>query len=335
MTRMISLKGQPNSVRSRSPGRVGRSPLPGRLGFRFRRWRSRLFRPVSGTVRSRRDYLRGVDKTHRWRSRNGLTKVLQLVSYVGGAVLLAWVVWAAVIVVTDNTHHGPIDVEQVCKDTNFSCGALAGTLGPVLSLALASALFFMVRPGMVCRPHLQRARERPREVVPTAGSIIGDVVGRDELCNVILADLRDPKTRRPHVVIGSVGTGKTALLVRLTQLLAERHLIPIAVRLRDAQEGLDFGELARKRFVADTDRALRSDSEGERVWRQLVKDDRIVVLADGLEEALLEGSANSDRDNLIRLALRRAGGTASRWSSRRGRTILCAAWKPQSWSLSP
>ena len=83
------------------------------------------------------------------------------------------------------------------------------------------------------------------------------------------------------MVIGSVGTGKTALLVRLTQLLAERHLVPIAVRLRDAQEGLDFGELARKRFVADADRALRSDSEGERVWRQLVKDDRIVVLADG------------------------------------------------------
>jgi NACHT domain len=309
VTRMISLKGQPNSVRSRSLGRVGRSPLPGRLGFRFRRWRSRLFRPVSRTVRSRRGrrgYLRGIDKTHRWRSRNGLMRVLQLVSYVGGAVLLAWVVWAAVIVVTDNTHHGPIDVEQVCKDTNFSCGALAGTLGPVFSLALASALFFMVRPGMVCRPHVQRARERPREVVPTAGSIIGDVVGRDELCNVILADLRDPKTRRPHVVIGSVGTGKTALLVRLTQLLAERHVIPVAVRLRDAQEGLDFGELARKRFVADADRALRSDSEGERVWRQLVKDDRIVVLADGLEEALLEGSANSDRDNLIRLALRRA-----------------------------
>jgi hypothetical protein len=159
VTRMISLKGQPNSVRSRSLGRVGRSPLPGRLGFRFRRWRSRLFRPVSRTVRSRRGrrgYLRGIDKTHRWRSRNGLMRVLQLVSYVGGAVLLAWVVWAAVIVVTDNTHHGPIDVEQVCKDTNFSCGALAGTLGPVFSLALASALFFMVRPGMVCRPYVPR-----------------------------------------------------------------------------------------------------------------------------------------------------------------------------------
>jgi hypothetical protein len=238
-----------------------------------------------------------------------LTRALRSFSYVGGVVLVAWMVWAAVVVVSNDVHHGPIDIEAACNATSFSCGALAGTLGPVFSLALASAVFLLIRLRVVRRPYVRTARDHPGEVVPTAGKIIGEVVGRDELCNVILADLRDPRTRRPHVVIGGVGTGKTALLVRLTQLLAERDAVPVAVRLRDAQDGLDFRELARRQFIADADRALTrplSDDEGAKVWRQLLKDDQVVVLADGLEEALMEGSPNADRDNLIRLALRRA-----------------------------
>jgi hypothetical protein len=135
------------------------------------------------------------------------------------------------------------------------------------------------------------------------------VVGRDELCHVIIQDLRDRDTRRPHVVIGGVGTGKTALLVRLTKLLAQRGVVPVPVRLRDAQSELDFRELARRRFVNDADAALLSDAEGEKVWRQLCKDDRIVVLADGLEETLIEGDAEKQRDTLIRLAIRRANDT--------------------------
>jgi predicted NACHT family NTPase len=116
----------------------------------------------------------------------------------------------------------------------------------------------------------------------------------------MIADLRDTGTRRPHVVVGGIGTGKTALLVRLTQLLARQRAVPVAVRLRDAQERLDFRELAREKFIADLDSGILSDSEGEKVWRQLLKEDRIVVLADGLEEALIKPSARAERDNLIR-----------------------------------
>ena len=136
--------------------------------------------------------------------------------------------------------------------------------------------------------------------------MIGEVVGRDELCHVMIEDLRDRGIRRPHVIVGGVGTGKTALLVRLTQLLAERGAVPVPVRLRDAQENLDFRELARKRFVAESNAAMLSDAEGEKVWRQLCKDNQVVVLADGLEEALIEGKVERERDNLIRLAIRQA-----------------------------
>ena len=53
---------------------------------------------------------------------------------------------------------------------------------------------------------------------------------------------------------------------------------------------------------------MLSADDAEKAWRQLSKDDKIVVIADGLEEALTEGSASvhEDRDNLIRLAIHRA-----------------------------
>jgi hypothetical protein len=51
---------------------------------------------------------------------------------------------------------------------------------------------------------------------------------------------------------------------------------------------------------------LLSDAEGEKVWRELCKNDQVVVLADGLEEALIEGNVQRERDNLIRLGIRQA-----------------------------
>jgi hypothetical protein len=123
---------------------------------------------------------------------------------------------------------------------------------------------------------------------------------------VIMEDIRQQDIRRPHLVVGGVGAGKTAVLVRLTKLLADRGAIPAPIRLRDAKNGLDFRELAYNRFRVMSERRVLSTGEAEKVWRQLSNDDKIVVLADGLEEALTEGSANQDRDNLIRLAIHRA-----------------------------
>jgi hypothetical protein len=233
-------------------------------------------------------------------------RVGRLATYVIAALFVLWVIRALIVVVTSRPDRFPMNVEAACRDTAFNCDALAGILLPLSSLALASAVFLLYRHSRVHRPFVRKAREKPRQVVQTAGSIIGQVVGRDELCQVMIEDLRDRDARRPHVVIGGVGTGKTALLVRLTKLLAERGAVPVPVRLRDAQDKLDFRELARLRFLAEADAALLSDAEGEKVWRQLCKDDRVVVLADGLEEALIEGELEKERDTLVRLAVRQA-----------------------------
>jgi tetratricopeptide (TPR) repeat protein len=162
------------------------------------------------------------------------------------------------------------------------------------------------RLRLVRQTYMRKALDEPHNLAQTAGSMFGEVVGRDALCNVIMEELNDPGIRRPHVVIGGVGAGKTALRVRLTKLLAERGVVPVPVRLRDAQESLDFRELARTRFVAETNTMSLSNTEGERVWRELWRNDQVVVLADGLEEALIEGNARNERDDLIRIAIRQA-----------------------------
>ena len=280
-----------------------------------------LWQPTAQWRRSRRARRksRNVRRIRTWRHSGWFMRPVRIITIVVSALFVLWVARALLIALHSQWRNVPFNLDKACRDTNFSCDTASGALLPIFSIALASLVFLFFRLSRVHRPYVRNAKERPREVVETAGAIHDEVVGRDELCAVMMQDLRNRESRRPHVVIGGVGTGKTALLVRLTELLAGQDAVPVPVRLRDAQEQLDFRKLARDRFLADADTQLLSDTEGERVWRQLCKDDRVVVLADGLEEALIEGDAEKDRDTAIRLAIRRAS---------RGRLPLIIASRP-------
>jgi hypothetical protein len=288
------------------PSRGG--PRRGRIRLRLQWIGDLLYGPLVQAVQSRRTYKghRGGKEKKAWHRSRPLVRLIRAAIYIGATILVLLVIMASTVVITSNTAVFLVNIDEVCEDTSFSCDTLAGILFPLFSLALASAVFLLHRYSRVKRPVVRAARENPHEIVQTAGSIIGEVVGRDQLCRVIVDDLHDRNSRLPNVVIGGVGTGKTALLVRLTQMLAERGAVPVPVRLRDAQDRLDFRDLARERFLAEVAASVLSDAEGEKVWRQLCKDDRIVVLADGLEEALIEGELARERDTLVRLAIRRA-----------------------------
>lgn len=186
-------------------------------------------------------------------------------------------------------------------------GAALATLNAVGAAVLA----FLVQgvPSLqswgVRRGYQIRARSEARQLVLTAGAMIGEVVGRDDLCRVLVANLRDRRSR-PHLVVSAEGTGKTAVLVRLTELLADERVVPVPVRLRDAAYELDFENLARERFLNEVNPYLVSSDEGETIWRQLRRDRKVAVLADGLEAALIGSSAEMERDNIIRAAIRKA-----------------------------
>ena len=289
-----------------SPHSVGQRTRRSRLRRRLRRLRSRLYRPFA-RFRNRRRTRPGpphrIDRKHHWRGSSPLKRSVRILVYLGVLLLVGALAWAVDAVLT----HRSFALDNRCQQRALSCGILASFLVPVLTIALVSAFSCSAGSG-TCGGDICGGRApEPQDVVPTAGNIIGDVVGRDELCRVMIADVRDKHTRRPHVIVGGIGTGKTALLVRLAKLLAQQRAVPVAVRLRDARERLNFRELARERFIADLESSILSDDEGEKVWRQLLKEGRIVVSADGLEEALLDDKANAERDNLIRLAIRQAG----------------------------
>jgi hypothetical protein len=244
----------------------------------------------------------GIEQPRPWR-RTWYARVLRWLVVLGALALLAWEVRAVTAVVGNGRDLFGWNIDRACADSGLSCGALTGFVLPVLSLALATALFLIRRLWMVPRQRRKVSLTAPHELVPTAGAIAGQVVGRDELCKVVMDSLQLRDERRPQLIMGGVGTGKTAVVVQLTRLLAQYDATPVAIRLRDVPRGFRFNDVASDQFQRQIHRRVLSGAEGDRIWRYLRQEDRIVVLADGLEEAL---SQEADRDDLIRLAIAQA-----------------------------
>ncbi|MFJ4541370.1 NACHT domain-containing protein [Streptomyces tibetensis] len=263
---------------------------------------------VRGALHRRRLMRQGYDRTRTWRVRkNGTYVALLVLTFIGALLLLFLAVTALITLPQEKSFESPVRwIDQQCKADGFSCTVLQSLFMPFLTLALATVTYLFFRFSHVRRAYVRKALEDPHELVETAGGIFGRVVGRDQLCAVLMEDLRDRRFRRTHVVVGGIGTGKTALVVLLTQRLAERGAVPVPLRLRAAEKDLDFRELAFERFCREVQGTIRSAAEAEKVWRRLSQQGRIVVLADGLDEALTTEALTEERDTIIRLAIRRA-----------------------------
>ncbi|GAA2592549.1 hypothetical protein GCM10010399_23970 [Dactylosporangium fulvum] len=224
------------------------------------------------------------------------------------ALLLGWVGFAGYNLVTRwLSPKAGISSHRICGDDfGMYCSVVNSFIAPWLTLGLVFLGFILYRYSRVRRSYQNSAKDHPNDLVPTAGSIVGDVVGREQLCRVLMHDVRERETRRPHILIGSVGAGKTAVLVRLMKLLASYNVVPVAIRLRNATKELDFQAMARERLKSLVDPVLRSNAESDKIWRQLRRDNRVVVLADGLDEALVDNDGAHDRDTVLRQAIDRA-----------------------------
>ncbi|MEU6147901.1 ATP-binding protein [Streptomyces sp. NPDC047081] len=181
-------------------------------------------------------------------------------------------------------------------------------MAPVLTGSLILSFFLLYWYHKTKKPLVDKASTRPHDLVPTAGTLVNRIVGRRELSQVMAQTLRNRKTRRPYLLVGGVGVGKTAVLVELTRMLAQHSAVPVPISLRDMKgDGeLDFEEMARRRFAEEADQGVLAGSNIDKTWRQLRLDDKAVVIADGLEEALLDKKYQEDRDNIIRRAIDRA-----------------------------
>lgn len=173
------------------------------------------------------------------------------------------------------------------KGQQGSCAKAGDFLGKAVTLALAFVVFFAFTRFHVHNWYLRIARRMPERLVTTSNDTLADITGRDELCEVLIERVRDPDVRCPMVLIGGVGSGKSAVLAKLAHELAARHVLPIPLRMRDVPvDGgeIDFEQAAKKRFADFIDPRLYSDSQADRLWRQLRWSNQIAVLADGLDE---------------------------------------------------
>ncbi|MFF0159306.1 NACHT domain-containing protein [Streptomyces sp. NPDC005263] len=272
----------------------------------LRRVGSRFGRACLGhwhTLTIRLEARRGTTRPKKWRRWVSYTNTTRAVWLLAALTALAWIGEGVYILIAQHTT--PF---EKWRDHNDGAKVILGFVGPVLTASLAAALFLFCWYRWTKKRYLVKARKDPRRLVPTAGPDTAEIVGREEIAQVIAERLRERDTRRPYLLVGGVGVGKTAVLVRLTELLAKQHAVPVPIRLRDATNGTDlnFERLARKRFGEEAPQGILARSKTERVWQQLLADDKPVVIADGLEEALLDDELQQNRDNIIRRAIERA-----------------------------
>lgn len=225
-----------------------------------------------------------------------------------GVAYAIWLIFALVVSIL--ARFGTLRPWQVCPESaSFYCGQVTGLATNLLGLALGAVIFLCGWYAWLTNRYRSTVLREPERVVHTAtGQQFGWVVGRDELCTLLLRRLRDRDVRRPLILVGGIGTGKTATLTLLAQHLADRRLVPIGLDLRgrriDKEQDLDFLTLAREEFLSFVDPWLWSAGQGDTAWRWLRRRERIVVLADGLEQ--VDVGSDIDRDSVLRYAIGQA-----------------------------
>lgn len=205
----------------------------------------------------------GTTRPRKWRRWFTYTNVTRAVWTVAALAVLAWVVEGLYILIWGKTTGF-----EKWREGNEGFDTVLRFLGPVLAASLAAALFLFWWYRWTKRRYLAKARDDPHRLVLTAGPDATEIVGREEIARVIAERLRERDTRRPYLLVGGVGVGKTAVLVRLTELLAEQNAVPVPIRLRDANgdSDLNFERMAKERFIEEapgaSSRAPRPSGSG-------------------------------------------------------------------------
>ncbi|MEU1665602.1 ATP-binding protein [Streptomyces sparsogenes] len=256
------------------------------------------------TFRTNREASRSILPNRNWRRwRLSFGRLVWAYALLGTAVVCAWVA----VAIYDSVNGQKKSWAHSVQASSWFL-TVTRIVGPFLVASCALTIFLIYWYHKTKKPIVDKARQAPHELVPTAGTLIDRIVGRRELSQVIVQTLRDRKFRKPYLLVGGVGVGKTAVLVELTRMLAQQDAVPVPIHLRDANGHgeLDFEKMAKSRMAEEATQGVLASGQIDKTWRQLRLDDKVVVLADGLEEALVDEKHRDDRDNIIRRAIDRA-----------------------------
>jgi hypothetical protein len=224
---------------------------------------------------------RADDGLARWRTR--------------GRLLWPWFAGLVVCVALGYVFVRLLPPSRECGTVGCSVGL--SLLSTVLGIAASGAVFLIWVRGRALRRYLKESRRDPNWLRRGARRVdLPTVQERPDFYRTIEDEMTNPSAG-PQLVVGDAGAGKSTFIVVLARHLARRGWIPVVVPLRGETVPIDLHELARDHFLSLVDRQLGSGSHGDRLWRQLWKRRLIVVLADGLDESLLDGGM-IERDDL-------------------------------------
>jgi hypothetical protein len=196
------------------------------------------------------------------------------------------------------------DADRMCKGRELACGT-ATNLVFTGSAALASYLYLIgYRRRRVVHRYLQMVERNPFRLLPveTARASGLGVFARGDLIDRVSDELRTARAGGAQIVFGEAGAGKTTFLLQLAGHLAQRGALPVVVPLRGLPAPLQLHEMARTQLLGHVRAFLRSAAEGDKIWRALWAEGSVVILADGLDEAML-GTSTDERSIATKSAL--------------------------------
>jgi hypothetical protein len=189
---------------------------------------------------------------------------------------IAGVTWVAVTFL----HPASTTCSRACSlGINLASSAVVAALG-LLAFALRTRAY-------VLRRYLQTARTAPEQLVWPLGRGPGlhEIARRRDLCRDLVHELRIDGRNVPAVT-GDAGSGKTTLMASLAAELAGRGAVPVYVPLRNQRYPFELRKLARDCFLRQVEGRLTSEAAGDRLWRYIWRWRLVVILADGLDEAV-------------------------------------------------
>jgi hypothetical protein len=176
-----------------------------------------------------------------------------------------------------------------------------------IGFALAYLYFRWGRGLLVLNRYRSIALLDPQALLPGSTQNLRRIE-RDDLYTEVVTELLANQIGVPHVILGAAGAGKTTALQGIVARLAAINMVPV-VQPRYSYESLqDFHGFLRSTFLNATDRWLRSDSQGDALWRNLYQSGRIVAIIDGMDDwRARQGIGPSDALYSLEHAARSAG----------------------------
>jgi hypothetical protein len=223
-----------------------------------------------------------------------------------------------------------VDETEACQDEPFECNVMTEVLG-TFAVAAVGVLLFVWKLRKIVRGFARQTRERPDALLGVEmPSRVAGAQRYEQLFGVIARDLlreqpsrarnggsrgqpdHDDGARGPQgglvpgkLIVGGAGTGKTTAMVGLTAFLAERQAVPIPISLRSQDHPINLVRLAREQFTERVETRTLFGDQGDRVFARLRARGQLVILADGLDEAM-PAASRSQREVVLNAAIQDA-----------------------------